>query len=161
MKVAIILYSGTGNTRGVVERLAVKLRARGHQTEMREITVTGDPGEGADAFQLTSTPTMDDADLVVLASPVMAFSLSPVMKSYLAKAQPPKRPVLVVITQHFPCPWMGGRQALAGIRRALERAGGAVADSMIVNWSSKVREQQIEEGTDRLAALEYSARSRG
>ena len=160
MKVAIILYSGTGNTRGVVERLAVKLRARGHQTEIREITVAGDPGKGADAFQLTSTPRMDDAELVVLASPVMAFSLSPVMKAYLAKAQPPERAVLVVITQHFPRPWMGGRQALSGIRRTLERAGGSVADSMIVNWTNKAREQQIEEGTDRLAALEDPAGSR-
>ena len=50
MKVAIILYSGTGNTRGVVERLAVKVRARGRDAEIREITVTGDPGKGADAL---------------------------------------------------------------------------------------------------------------
>ena len=161
MKVAIILYSGTGNTRGVVERLAEKFRARGHQAEVREITVTGDPGKGADAFQLATIPPMDDADLVVLASPVMAFSLSPVMKAYLAQAQPPRRPVLVVITQHYPRPWMGGRQALGWMTRAVEGKGGSVADSMIVNWSSKAREQRIEEGTDRLAALEDAARTRG
>jgi len=154
MKVAIILYSGTGNTRGVVERLAVKYRAQGHQAEVREIAVTGDPGKGADAFELTSTPRMDDADLVVLASPVMAFSLSPVMKAYLAGAQPPKRPVLAVITQHFPRPWMGGRQALGGMKRALDRKGGSVGDSMIVNWTNKARGEQIETGTDRLAAFD-------
>ena len=160
MKVAIILYSGTGNTRGVVERLAAKNRARDHEAEIREITVAGDPEKGADAFELTSTPRIDDADLVVLASPVMAFSLSPVMKAYLAQAKPPKRPVLAVITQHFPRPWMGGRQALGGMKRALERAGGSVGDSMIVNWTNKAREQQIEEGTDRLAAVEDLAASR-
>ena len=153
MKVAIILYSHTGNTRGVAERLATKVRAQGHEAEIREITVTGDPGKGASALQLASAPSMDDADAVVLASPVAAFSLSPVMKAYLEQAQPPKHPVRVVITQHFPRPWMGGRQALKWMTRALERKGGSVAESMIVNWSSKSREQQIDEGTDRLAAI--------
>ena len=153
MKVAIIVYSGTGNTRGVVERLAEKARARGHQAEIREITVTVDPAKGASNFQLVSAPSMGESDAVVLASPVMAFSLSPVMKAYLEQAQPPQRPVRALITQHFPRPWMGGRQALRWMTRALERKGGSVADSMIVNWSSKSREQQIDEGTDRLAAI--------
>lgn len=153
MKMAIILYSGTGNTRGVAERLATKVRARGDQAEIREITVTGDPGKGADAFQLASTPSTDDADVVVLASPVMAFSLSPVMKAYLDQAKPPQRPVRVVITQHFPRSWMGGRQALGWMTRALKRNGTSVAEAMIVNWTSKAREKQIEDGTDRLAAL--------
>jgi len=157
MKVAIILYSGTGNTRGVAERLATKVRARGDQVEIREITVTGDPAEGTDGFELASAPRMNDADVVVLASPVMAGSLSPVMKAYLDQSEPPPRPVRVVITQHFPRPWMGGNQARKWMTRALERKGGSVAESMIVNWSSKAREQQIEDGTDRLAAFDRPA----
>ena len=40
------------------------------------------------------------------------------------------------------------------MNRALERKGGSVADAMIVNWTSKAREKQIEEGTDRLATSE-------
>lgn len=154
MNVAIILYSGTGNTRSVAERLAEKVRSRNHHVEIREVTVTGDPGKGADSFQPAQTPPTDDADIVVLAAPVMAFSLSPVMKAYINQVEIPSRPVLVVITQHFPRPWMGGRQAFGWIKRALERKGGSVRDAMIVNWTSKSREQQIDEGTDRLAALE-------
>jgi len=152
MKVAIVTYSGTGNTRGVAELLATKIRARGGQAEIREITVTGNPNEGLHNFELATIPSMDDADALVLASPVQAFSLSSVMKAYLSRSNPPQRPVRVLITQHFPRPWMGGRQALSWIRRWLKRGGGSVGESMIVNWSGKARQRQIEEGTDRLSA---------
>ena len=154
MNLAIILYSGTGNTRSVAERLAEKVRSRSHHAEIREIIVTGDPGKGIGKFQLAQTPSTADADIVVLAAPVMAFSLSPVMKAYINQLELLSQPVLVVITQHLPRPWMGGRQALGWMKRALKRKGGSVADAMIVNWTNKAREKQIEEGTDRLSTSE-------
>ena len=77
MKVTIILYSGTGNTRGVAERLVVEYRVGGRKAGIREITVTGDRDKRADDFRLATTPPMDDADLVVIthhATPLLVRS---------------------------------------------------------------------------------------
>lgn len=154
MKVAIVLYSGTGNTRSVVERLSEKLRARGHEVDLREITVDGKPTPPADEFTLASVPAWGDADALVLASPVMAFSLSPVMKAYLRQVtEPPAGPVHLVVTEHLPLAWMGGRQAVRWLRRELGKRHASVGEAMIVNWSNRKRNEQIERGTDRIAAV--------
>jgi menaquinone-dependent protoporphyrinogen IX oxidase len=153
MTVGIILYSGTGHTRSVAEELAGKLSSRGHTPEIREITITGDATKGPDQFQLADRPSLDGVDALVFASPVQAFSLSPVMKRYLAELDAvPSVPVSLLVTEHLPFAWMGGNRAVREMTRALRAMGAAPGESMIVNWSNKRRSEQIAKGTERLAA---------
>jgi hypothetical protein len=63
------------------------------------------------------------------------------------------RPIALLVTEYFPYPWMGGNRAVRQMRRIIEWKGGAVRDSVVVNWKNARRETQIAEGTDRLAGV--------
>ena len=82
MNVGIIVYSGTGNTLSIAQRLKGALEAKGHSAELEQITVEGEIAPNRPVV-LKTAPAATIYEAVILAAPVMAFSLNPVMKSYL------------------------------------------------------------------------------
>jgi flavorubredoxin len=154
MKIGIIVYSHTGNTKSVAETLQQKLQAGGHTAELVQVTVEGNGRPGSTPVELADRPSLDGYEGLVFGSPVHGFSLSQAMQRYLREQEDLSgRPIGLLVTEYFPYAWMGGNRAARQMRSIIEGKGGVVRDSVVVNWKNARRETQIAEGTDRLAAL--------
>jgi flavorubredoxin len=117
MNIGIILYSQSGNTLSVAQKLQEKLIALGHTVNIEQITVTGDVSPGKRQFELTAIPAVDPYEGLVFATPVQAFSLNPVMAAYLEQVPSLKeKKFACLITKHLPFSWTGGKQAIPGSR---------------------------------------------
>lgn len=95
MKIAIIFYSFSGNTREACSFLQERLKSKGHQVEVRDLKPIY---EEKDFFKqcrqaflkqkLSLEPVNYDVgefDVIIFSSPVWAFTVTPTLKSYLAK----------------------------------------------------------------------------
>lgn len=144
MRIGIIVWSATGHSLSVAERLAASLADKGHSASIERIAIDANPLQRPAEFALTRTPPVSGYDALVLASPVEAFSLSPVMERYLAAvgSLSGKR-AFCLVTQYFPKPWMGGNRAVRQMKNLVEAAGGIPAGTAVINWSSRNKENQI------------------
>ena len=153
MNIGIILYSQTGNTLSVAQKLQEKLAAAGHTVTLEQIEVVGEAAPGQ-AVQFKTAPDAAPYEALVLGGPVQAFSLNPVTQEYLKQCAPLQgKSVVCLVTQAFPFPWLGGNRAVHQIRRLCEAKGATVRGSGIVNWMKKSRDEQIVEVTDKLSRL--------
>jgi len=151
MKTGIIVYSQTGNTLSVAEKLKEKLAAAGHSAEIEQVTVAGGRKSGDRAFQLETRPDVAQYDALVFGSAVEAFSLSPVLKSYLAGVDSLQgKQVACLVTQSFPYPWMGGNRAIRQMRRLCKAKGATVCGSAVVNWAKSRRAKTSAQAIERL-----------
>ncbi len=154
MKIGLIYYSGTGNTRKVAESLKERLESNGHTAIIDEITIEGNTPAQAGKFELTSVPDPRSYDAAVFGAPVQAFNLNPVMKAYLDKLPGmDKLDTAVFITKQLPLLWTGGTGSVAQVKSALEARGANVLGTQIVVWSGKKREQSIRECLDSIGNL--------
>jgi menaquinone-dependent protoporphyrinogen IX oxidase len=143
MRVGIILYSITGNTLSVGEQLMERLKSRGMDATLMEIKVLSDDPDEA-IVEIIEKPDLSQFDQLVFASPVHAFNLSRVMKTYLGEIDSlDGKDCLLFVTHHFPKAWMGGNQALRQMRQRVVKKNGLVKQSFCINWSSKNRDQDI------------------
>lgn len=154
MRIGIIIHSHTGNTLYVAEKLKNALAAKGHAVQLERVTaVNEDPG-AKEKVRLKSIPDIIPYDALIIGAPVRAFSLSPVMKAYLAQiSEIQARRVACFVTQHFPKPWMGGNHSVNQIIQAIKKKGGEVIEKGVVNWTGKAREEQINEVVSRLSRI--------
>ncbi|MCX6093215.1 MAG: flavodoxin [Candidatus Bipolaricaulota bacterium] len=154
MKVGIVVYSQTGNTLSVAAKLGEKLRAAGHSVTIEPIKLVGERRRGARDVALAPLPNPGPYDLLVIGSPVEAFSLSSVtMKALGQIGSLEKKSVLCLITQGFPLPWLGGNRAVRQMTRLCEAKGAVVRGGAIVNWVKKSLDRRIGDAVDKLAAL--------
>lgn len=101
MNIGIVIYSQTGNTLSVAERLRDRLTEEGHTSAIERVTVEGEVKPGT-PVQLTACPDPAGYDAVVFASPVQGFSLALAMKAYLEQVGGLSgKPVALYITQHL------------------------------------------------------------
>ena len=149
----MIVYSQTGNTRSVAQKLQEKLSAAGHTVTMERIEVVGEVAPGQ-PVQFSATPDPLPYDALVFGSPVQAFSLCQAMVEYLRQVAPLQgKTVACLVTEAFPFPWLGGNRAVRQMTRLCKAAGADVCGSGIVNWMKKAREQQIVDVTDSMSRL--------
>jgi len=156
MKIGIIVYSQTGNTLSVAEKLKEKLTAAGHSAEIEQVTVAGGRKSGERAFQLETRPDVSQYEALVFGAAVEAFSLSPVMMNYLTGIDSLQgKQVACLVTQFFPYPWMGGDRAIRQMRELCKSKGATLSGSAVVNWCgfrrTKTTAQAIEGLTRALA----------
>jgi menaquinone-dependent protoporphyrinogen IX oxidase len=111
MKVLIAFYSRTGVTRKACERLAADLGRLGAEATTEEVIdtkdrsgITGWLGSGKDATFKRGTviqPIAADVsafDLVVIATPVWAFTMAPAIRTFCADHAPKCREVAFLAT---------------------------------------------------------------
>ncbi len=154
MNVGIIVYSHTGNTLSVAQKLEQALRNNGHAVSIARVEPVQEDPRAPGPVQLKSAPDVSGYDAVIFASPVQAFSLAPVMKLYLSKLPSlAGKKVSCFVTQHLKKAWMGGNRGVGQITSACRDKGAQVAASGIVNWSGDARERQIEDIVSRLSAI--------
>jgi len=154
MNIGIIVYSQTGNTLSVAEKVKEKLTVAGHTASLEKVTVAGGRKQGDRDFQLETLPDAGPYDALVFGSAVEAFSLSPVLTAYLKKVGSLEgKKVACLVTQFFPYPWMGGNRAIRQMRKLCQSKGTTVCGSGVVNWVKFRREKTTAKAVDRLSRL--------
>lgn len=146
MKIGIILYSYTGNTLSVGERLKEALLNKGHEVSLECIRAENEDPQSKSPLQLTEIPDASRYDEIILGAPVQAFSLNPIMKAYLRTVHDFKdKKITCFVTEQLPKPWMGGNHAIKQIKQIVRDKNGNISDSFVINWSNKMKEEQINE----------------
>jgi len=154
MTIGIIVYSQTGNTLSVAEKLEQSLKENGYAVTLERILAENDTPRASAPMSLTFSPDTTPYDTIIFASPVQAFSLCPVMKQYLAQVSDLSgKKVCCFVTQHLKKPWMGGNHAVKQIKSACESKGAPLSASGVVNWSGPTRDNQIADIVNRLSHL--------
>ena len=156
MNVGIIVYSQTGNTLSVAQKLENAIRAKGHEVSLLKVEQVQNASPSPATIELKSSPDVSLYDAIIFASPVQAFSLSPVMKLYLSEVSSLiDKEVYCFVTQQLKKAWLGGNHAVRQIKSACQKKGADITVSGIVNWSSDTREQQINDIVSRLSSFSY------
>ncbi len=108
MNIGIIVYSQTGNTYSVAQKLKEELLASGHSANVERIETIGEVKQGEKNIQFKSLPEIGAYDALVFASMVQAFSLSLVMKSYLMQIESLKgKKIACFVTKGLLFNWTG------------------------------------------------------
>lgn len=145
MKVGIIVFSQTGNTLSVAERLQTQLAGAGHSAQLERVVPLNEKPTVNGKIQLKEIPDTSGYEGIVFASPVQAFNLAAVMREYLNQVSELKgKKVACFVTQSFSKPWLGGNRAIAKMRNLCSVKGSEVCQTGIVHWSHKDREQMID-----------------
>lgn len=145
MKIGIIVYSKTGNTLHAAERIAARLTMAGEQVEIQRFTAEEESAQSSRPVRLHKTPNPNLYDVLIIGSPVKAFSLDPAMTMYLQQEEFTNQvPTFCFLTQYFKKPWMGGNHAMKQLLSQLSAKGVAAQSLGIVNWSNAKREAQID-----------------
>ncbi|UCF09444.1 MAG: flavodoxin family protein [Candidatus Bipolaricaulota bacterium] len=153
MKIGIVVYSWSGNTLSVAEKLKERLAAGGHDVALEQVALAEERKQGAREFTISGAPDPSSWDAVVFGAAVEAFSLSPVLKEYLGGIAPlDGKKVACLVSQQFPYPWMGGNRAIRQMRKLCESKGGSVAETAVVNWAKSKREKTMAAAIERLSA---------
>jgi flavodoxin len=145
MKVGIIVYSKTGNTLQVAERIRAALIEAGLHAEVQRFSAETENAQSNTPVRLTAQPDPNEYDAVIFGAPVQAFSLEPAMSMYLKQIGTLKNvSTLCFVTQHFKKAWMGGNRAMKQLLAQLHEKGVAATAMGVVNWSGNQREVQID-----------------
>jgi flavodoxin len=154
MKIGLIIYSQTGNTLSVARKIEEKLIAANQTATLEKIKIEGDAKPGDKNIKFESIPDTTQYDAIIFGSPVQAFSLSAPMSAYLSQLKSLQgKKIALLVTQHFPFPWMGGNRAVRQMKKLCESKGAEISGSGIVNWHKASRQQLIDEVVDRLYRL--------
>lgn len=151
MNIGIIVFSVTGNTLSVAQRLENSLAAKGHTVNLQRVTAVDDNPNTPSGKQLKDAPDVEPYDAVIFGAPVWGFSLSSVMKAYLSQISSLRgKEAGCFVTQHFPYAWLGGNHAIRQIKEACIAKEAAVFETGVVNWSGREKERQIGKLIDRM-----------
>ena len=142
---AVVIYSKTGNTRSVAERLV------GPSCPLLEVKPRVDDPNIQNP-ELKEIPDLSTYDHVVLGSPVHGFMLSKVMNAYILKTDFTGKTVDLFVTHFFPFAWMGGNQTLKQMKKLVEKKGGTVNLLTSINWKNKKRTTDIDSLVERYTA---------
>ena len=82
MKIGIIVYSQTGNSQSVAEKLKDRLTEKGHTAEVEQVVPAGEVSPGTKEVHFKSKPDVEAYEALVFGSPVQAFSLAAAMKAW-------------------------------------------------------------------------------
>lgn len=143
MNIGIIVFSVTGNTLSVAQKLQESLAAKGFTATLERITGTKEKPDFKDN-SLKDAPDPSPYDTILFGSPVWAATLPPVMKAYLSQLPSLNgKKAGCFVTHSFPQAWMGGNHTAHKMKSFCESKGASVFAEGVVNWSGKNREQQI------------------
>jgi NAD(P)H dehydrogenase (quinone) len=151
MNVGIIVYSQTGNTLSVAQKLKEAILAQGHTAVLERVEAENDAPNSKQPPRLTKAPDLSGYDAVLFGAPVHAFSLCLVMKLYLTQCSKLRgKPVCCFVTQHLKKPWMGGNRAIKQMHALCGDKGADNRESGVVNWTAPGRDAQIDAVVTRL-----------
>ena len=145
MRIGIIVYSYTGNTLSVANRLSEALKLN-HEVEIKRITAENEQEGLAKDIILKEKFAVDQYDVVVFASPVHAFHLCAVMTAYLMQLNSLKeKSVFCFVTGSLSKGWMGSNRSNKKMVKLSKAKLGHVVSTGFVHWNKdeSIREQNI------------------
>jgi len=144
MKIGIVVYSETGNTLNVANKLEKELTNRNYDVTLEQITKEGSNSDPTKVV-LENCPKVDQYDVIVLGTPVHAFSVALEMKTYLEQLPTLEgKKVNCFVTQQLPKAWMGGNRSLRQLETLCRNKGAVLNKKGVINWSSKKRNEEID-----------------
>lgn len=153
MKIGIVVYSQTGNTYQVAEKLQETLSDKGHSVNIERIYVADEKQRDLNKIQVLSIPDLSTYDALVFGSPVQAFSLSHPMTAFMSQIPTLQdKRITCFVTKGLPLNGTGGNQAIGMMKKICESKGGDVCGSGIIVWN-KGRENQIAKLTEEMCRL--------
>lgn len=154
MKIGIIVFSKTNNTFLVGERLKTALEEIGADVEIQRVIPENDDPGVKSPIVFTNKPEVSPYDMVILGSPVWAFSLAIVMKEYLEQVSTFEgKRIFSFVTKQLPSKFTGGTRANRQIKDAVELKSGKVEKSFIISWKNKNREAEIAKLVEEIIKL--------
>lgn len=154
MKIGIIVFSQTGHTLSVAEKLREKLASGGHEAALEQVTPSGGASQDVRSIRYGVLPDVMKYDALVFAAPVQGFNLAPAMAAYLTYLPLLKgMKVACLVTKQLKSAWTGGNRAIAKMKDVCEAKGGKVCGSGMVSWGSPQRERDIESLVNKLGCL--------
>lgn len=149
MKAGIIVFSQTGNTLDVANKVKEELAKKGYLVEITKLEI--ESSDNPMNIKLKSIPDINPYDVYVFASPVQAFGLASPMKAFL-KAIPSLegKKAAVYVTQQL-SPFFGGNRSIRTFKKLVELKGGSLVSSDIIGWKSEKREDAIASLAQKIA----------
>ena len=146
MKIGMIICSYSGHTLSVAEKIKTALIHQGNEVTLVKLAASNEDPKSKEPVRLLSIPDLSSYDVVIFGAPIFGAQLAPVMREYLTRLSPlHAKKAGCFITQHFPWKWMGASSSVQKITKATEQHGATVLATGIVQWSSKKREDQINQ----------------
>jgi NAD(P)H dehydrogenase (quinone) len=144
MKIGIIVHSQTGHTESVAIKIKDHLAKKGHLAVIEKIT-----SENAGKINTAGY------DALVFGAPVMAFSLSKDMTSFLTQLPMLQdKKIFCFVTKSLPFSWTGGTAAVNSMKKICLSRKGLVCGTGIINWTNSTqREKKIVEIVNKLDVL--------
>jgi NAD(P)H dehydrogenase (quinone) len=138
MNIGIIVHSQSGHTYNAALKLQERLSANKHKVTIEQVTPEGDAHPGVKNLKLKTQPKVSGYDGLIFAAPVWAFTLSPVLKTYLAGISSLKgKKIAAFVTMGFPLAWMGGNSAIKQLKQSCESKSGTVSETAIIGRSGQ------------------------
>ncbi len=154
MKIGLIIYSQTGNTGTVANKLTEKLSSAGHTLTIDEISIEGKTPAQPGQFKLVNMPDINSYEAIIFGAPVQAFSLNPVMKEYLEQIESlANKNVICFVTKQIPLLWFGGTGSIATMRNICKGKGANIIGTEIVVWAEAKRSRSIEDCVNNISQL--------
>lgn len=151
MDIGILVYSYTGNTLSVAERIKEKIQSNGDKAEIHQITCTNGDPNGKNPMTLKDVPDVSKYDKLIIGAPINAFSVCKALKLYFKNTRINGCQVNCFVTQHFKYSIFGGNRGIKQISNLASKQGATIIKTAIIHWSSKDREQQIVESAELLS----------
>lgn len=145
MKINLYIYSMTGNSLSVAQKLVDDVIAPAHTYEISRIKPNDDQQMDIGKILLAPMAGCSNADMIVIGGPVHAFRASPAMvKAAVDMKDLRGKPAAIFVTEALPYDWMGGRSAIRKIEKILTENGANVISTGIIHWNRSDRQRQID-----------------
>ncbi len=153
MKAGIVVFSKTGNTLKVAQKLREALVSLGHEADILSILTTGEKLTPVTEPVLMHKPDPAPYEALFFGAPVWAFGLCPPMKVYLRGMKSlPGRIAGLFVTQAFPFPFLGGNRAIRQMADLCREKGMTAGKTAVFNWSGRDVEARADAAARGLAA---------
>lgn len=144
MNIGLFVYSYTGNTLSVAQRLKTKLEESGHRVGLESIKARNE-NPNQTQIDLTVIPDPQTYDQIILATPVRGFAVSPIMETYLEQwPNLNQKPVACFVTHAFPFAAMGGKSTIKMMMKLIQDKQATIVATGIIDWGNFRRETQIQ-----------------
>ncbi|MGD1992747.1 MAG: flavodoxin domain-containing protein [Anaerolineae bacterium] len=154
MDIGMIVYSYTGNTLSVAEKLKEKLSAAGHVVTLERLETVGPATLRNEDAALKTKPPIAPYDALVLGCPVRGGAPPPPMLTFLEQVETLRgKKVALLVTGFFPVAGWGRNQTIAKLKESCRSEGATVCGAESVGWFSLNRKRAISRVVDILSEV--------
>ena len=152
MKIGMIIYSHTGNTLSVAEKLRERLAEAGHAVTLERLETVRPATLATERDPLEAQPVIEPYDALVLGCPVRGGTPAPPILTFLEQVESLEgKHVACLVTGFFPFDGWGRNQTIAHLKEICESKGATFQGAESVGWFSLSRKRQISDAVDGLS----------